>query len=82
MEKYVTAAAWYILGMVLYFVFELFVRRNAKYYVDLVHKEVPWVPFSDHVIVAIIVGVVLLSSFVWPITAGFDFVKTLKGEID
>ena len=82
MENYVIAAAWYILGMVLYFVFELFIRRNVKYYVDLAHKEVPWVPFSDRVIAAIIVVVVLLSSFVWPITAGFDFVKTLKGEID
>lgn len=82
MEKYVIAAAWYLLGIILYFVFELFVRRNVKYYIELVHKEVPWVPFSDRVIAGIIVATVLLSSFVWPITAGYDFVKTLKGEIN
>lgn len=82
MENYVIAAEWYILGMVLYFVFELIIRRNVKYYIDLVHKEVPWVPFSDHVIAAIIVAVVLLSSFVWPLTSGIDFIRTLKGEID
>lgn len=82
MEKYVIAAAWYLLGIILYFVFELFVRRNVKYYIELIHKEVPWVPFSDRVIAGIIVATVLLSSFVWPITAGYDFVKTLKGEIN
>lgn len=82
MEKYVIAAAWYLLGIVLYFVFELFIRRNIHYYIELMHKEVPWVPFSDRVIAALIVATALLSSFVWPIAAGYDFAKTLKGEID
>ena len=82
MEKYVTAAAWYILGMVLYFVYNLFIGRNMHYYIDLIHKEIPEYPFSDESIVWMVSIVGLLSSFVWPITAGYDFVKTLKGEID
>lgn len=82
MENYIAAAKWYILGMILYFVFELFIRRNVKYYIDLAHKEVPWVPFSDRIIGTIIVGTALVSSFVWPLTAGIDFIRTLKGEID
>lgn len=82
MEKYVTAAAYYLLGIGLYFVYNLFIRRNMRYYIELIHEEVPWAPFSDRVIAMIIVVTALLSSFVWPITAGFDFVKTLKGDID
>ena len=82
MEKYVIAAAWYLLGIILYFVFELFVRRNVKYYIELVHKEVPWAPFSDLVIGAIIIGTALVSAFIWPLTASIDFIRTLKGEID
>ena len=82
MEKYVTAAAWYILGMVLYFVYNLFISRNMHYYINLMHKEVPEYPFSDMTIVWLVTIVGLLSSFVWPITAGYYFVKTLKGEID
>lgn len=82
MENYITAAGWYVLGMVLYFVFELFIRRNVKYYINLVRKDVPWVPFSDWIIGAIIIGTALVSSFIWPLSAGVDFVKTLKGEID
>lgn len=82
MEKYVTAAAWYILGMVLYFVYNLFIGRNMKDYIELIHKEVPEYPFSDNSIIWVVTIVGLLSSFVWPITGGYDFVKTLKGEID
>lgn len=82
MEKYVTAAAWYLLGIILYFVFELFIRRNVKYYINLVRKDVPWVPFSDWIIGAIIIGTALVSSFIWPLSAGVDFIRTLKGEID
>lgn len=82
MKNYVTAAEWYILGMVLYFMYNLFIGRNMHYYIDLIHKEVPEYPFSDGSIVWIVSIVGLLSSFVWPITAGYDFVKTLKGEID
>lgn len=82
MENYVTATEWYILGMVLYFVYNLFIGRNMKDYIELVHKEIPEYPFSDGSIVWMVSIVGLLSSFVWPITAGYDFVKTLKGEID
>ena len=82
MEKYVTAAAYYLLGIGLYFVYNLFIRRNMRYYIEIIHEEVPWAPFSDRAIVMIIVVTALLSSFVWPITAGFDFVKTLKRDID
>jgi len=82
MENYVTAAEWYILGMVLYFVYNLFIGRNMHYYIDLIHKEIPEYPFSDGSIIWMVSIVGLLSSFVWPITAGYDFVKTLKGEID
>lgn len=82
MEKYVIAAEWYILGMVLYFVYNLFIRKNMKDYIDLMHKEVPEYPFSDMTIAWLVTIVGMLSSFVWPIAAGYDFVKTLKGEID
>ena len=82
MEKYVTAAAWYILGMVLYFVYNLFIGRNIHYYIDLIHNEIPEYPFSDNSIMWVVTIVGMLSSFVWPIAAGYDFVKPLKGEID
>lgn len=81
MEKYITAAAWYILGMVLYFVYSLFIGRNMSYYINLIHKEIPEYPFSDNSIIWVVTIVSLLSSFVWPIAGGYDFVKTLKGEI-
>lgn len=82
MENYVAAAEWYILGMVIYFVYNLFIGRNMHYYIELIHKEVPEYPFSDNSIIWVVTIVGLLSSFVWPITGGYDFVKTLKGEID
>lgn len=82
MEKYVTAAGWYVLGLCLYFVYNLFISRNMSYYINLIHKEIPECPFSDNSIMWMVTIVGLLSSFVWPITAGYDFVKTLKGEID
>ena len=82
MENYVTVVEWYILGMVIYFVYNLFIGRNMHYYIELIHKEVPEYPFSDNSIMWVVTIVSMLSSFVWPITAGYDFVKTLKGEID
>lgn len=48
MENYITAAGWYVLGMCLYFVYNLFISRNMSYYINLIHKEIPECPFSDN----------------------------------
>lgn len=79
MESYITAAEWYLLGIGLYFVYNLFVRETLKGYIEIVHKETP-VQLSDGVLSFIIVMVVLLISFIWPFSTIYDLVTTLKGE--
>lgn len=79
MEKYVTAAEWYLLGIGLYFVYNLFIHETLKGYIEIVHKETP-VQLSDGVLSFIIVVVALLISFVWPFGTIYDLATTLKGE--
>jgi hypothetical protein len=80
MEKYVIAAAWYLLGIGLYFVYNLFVRKNMKEYIAMVRKECPALPISDALIVGVTIIVGLLCSFVWPISMVDDVISILKGE--
>lgn len=79
MEKYVMAAALYLLGMGLYFVYNLFIRETPKGYIKSIHKETP-VPFSDSVLLFVIVVVTLLIAFIWPFGTIYDLATTLKGE--
>ena len=81
MENYVVAAEWYLLGMGLYFIYNLFIRETPRGYIEYIHKETP-VPFSDGVLLFIVVMVDLLASFVWPFCTIFDLKRTLKGEPD
>ena len=81
MEKYVVAAEWYLLGMGLYFIYNLFIRETPRGYIEYIHKKSP-VPFSDGVLLFIIVVVDLLTSFVWPYSTIYDLKRTLKGEPD
>ena len=79
MEKYMTAAEWYLLGIGLYFVYNMFIHETPKSYIEEIHKEMS-VPFSDAFLLAIIVVVVLLVSFIWPFSIFNDLRIALKGE--
>lgn len=82
MEKYVSAAALYLLGMCLYFVYNLFIKNTPQSLIEAGRegmKETPF-QFSDGVLLSIAIVVDLICSFVWPITTIFDAKTTLKGE--
>lgn len=77
MEKYVTAAGLYLVGIFVYFIRNLFRYGSIKNAVEEVRKmvleesdiELPW---PDGVI-AITLGImVLLSAFIWPFSMIFD----------
>ena len=79
MERYVLAAEWYLLGMGLYFIYNLFIRETPKSYIEDIRKETAN-PFSDGFLLFVIVVVDLLISFIWPFSTIYDLKKTLKGE--
>ena len=80
MEKYVAAAAWYLLGICLYFIYHIFICRHMKDYITMIRKECPALPISDALIVGVTIIVGLLCSFVWPVVMVSDVITIIKGE--
>ena len=79
-EKYVLASGLYWIGIILYFVYSFFIYRTPKGWVEFAHKELPAIPFSDKFIFSVFLVVVILASFVWPITIIIDVLLFMKGN--
>lgn len=80
MEKYVLASGLYWIGIILYFVYSVFICRTPKGWVEFAHEELPAIPFSDKFIFSVFLVVAILASFVWPITIILDVLLFMKGN--
>lgn len=79
MEKYVTAAGLYLLGIIVYNFYYFIICHAVEHLVEHVHERVE-TPFTDQFIKTIISIVIVLASFIWPVSMIFDISHTFRKE--
>ena len=79
MEKYVMAAGLYLLGIFVYDLYYFIICHAVEYLVEHVHEKIN-TAFTDQFIKTIISIVIVLSSFIWPVSLFFDVKEMFRKE--
>lgn len=79
MEKYVMAAGLYLLGIFVYDFYYFVICHAVEHLLEHVHEKLD-TAFTDQFIKTIIIIVIVLSSFIWPVSLFFDVKEMFRKE--
>lgn len=80
MEKYVTAAGLYLLGIFVYnFYIFVICHDDVVHLLEHIHEMVE-TEFTDQFIKTIICVVIILASFIWPVSLFFGVKEMFRKE--
>lgn len=79
MEKYVTAAGLYLIGIIVCDFYYFVIWHAVEYLVEYVHEKLD-TAFTDQFIKTIISIVIVLYSFIWPVSLFFGVKEIFRKE--